>query len=471
LSVRKKAGIAEILGMMEKADRDKYWVLEQIQKKSLKVKATSAMSTFEILDACPAGFIAELGDTLRHLAVPEYNPPKYTNTYHWFFTDIVAGANPDIATDGQTRKIIALNDLIRKTQSFKTREPDSTIIIPTGDGYAIGFKDSPEKPLLLAIELHKALNEYNVSKNSKSRLDVRIGLDTGPVYPIKDLNDKENVWGPGIIYARRVMDLGRAKSILTSEAFANHVRRLRPEFKKIMHLLGNYSIKHGEKIPIYNVYGNIYGIEIGTKKNPLARKAKGGTDDAELRKSVNTFLFTNVEIILDVTNPKTMATHHTWIWHMVNQTEAPVDRVFYYLDGDKPRNFPDLNVRVTDDNGKELNIKSLNKNTPYKKEFFVQLAKPFKPDQKGRFVKLEYDWEEPKRHFFYRFASDCKKFRFLLTVPKGMPISQKVARVSPETGDITYASTPAIVRYLKNRTEVEWTAQDIPAFDAYRFDW
>jgi hypothetical protein len=52
-----------------------------------------------------------------------------------------------------------------------------------------------------------------------------------------------------------------------------------------------------------------------------------------------------------------------------------------------------------------------------------------------------------------------------------MPISQKVARVSPETGDVTYASTPAIVRYLKNRTEVEWTAQDIPAFDAYRFDW
>jgi hypothetical protein len=169
--------------------------------------------------------------------------------------------------------------------------------------------------------------------------------------------------------------------------------------------------------------------------------------------------------------PETMLTHHTWIWHVVNQTDQPVERVFYYLEGDRPRDFPDLNVRVTDEEGKELVIKSLNVNKPDKKEFFVQLNKPLKPHQKGRFVKLEYDWEDPERHFYYKFSSDCKKYRFLLTAPKEMPLKQKVARVSPETGDVMYASNPPSVKFLKDRTEVEWTASDIPAFDAYRFDW
>ncbi len=471
MSIRKKADIAEILDLIEKAGKDKYWILEWIQRKNLKANTSPAMSTYDILNACPTEFIAEMIDTLRHLSVPEHEPPKYTNTYHWFFTDIVASANPDITTDDQTRKIIALNDLIQKTPSFKTKNPDSTIILPTGDGVAIGFKDNPEKPLLLAIELHKVLNEHNVNKAPKNRLEIRIGLDTGPVYPIKDLNDKENVWGPGIIYARRIMDLGRAKSILASDRLANTVARLRPEFKKIMHLIGNYPIKHGENIAIYNVYGNIYGIEIGTKKNPIARRAEKSAAESEIRKTINTFLFTRVEIILNITDPKTMMTHHTWIWHMVNQTDQPVDRVFYYFDGDVPRNFPDLNVKATDNEGKELQVESLNVNRPYRKEFFVKLTRPFRPGQKGRFVKMEYVWEEPERHFFYRFASECKKFRFLLIAPKGMSLKQKVATVSPETGERTLAPAPATVRYLKNWTEVEWTSKNIRSFDAYRFDW
>jgi len=392
--------------------------------------------------------------------------------YNWFFTDIVASANPKIATDGQTHKIMALNDLIRKTGTFRKRTAKSCKILPTGDGVAIGFKDTPEKPLMLAIELHKELAEYNMNKkNPNNRLDIRIGLDTGPVFHIVDLNNKDNVWGPGIIYARRVMDLGRPKSILASDRFANTVSRLRPEYKKIMHFIGDYSVKHDEKIPIYNVYGIIYDTEIGTKNKPHVRIAGRSSAFSEIKKSLNTFLFTNIEITLNITSPKTMMAHHTWLWEMINQTKEPVERVFYYLDGDEERNFPDLNVRVTDDKGNKLNIKSLNANQPYHKEFFVQLARPFKPGQKGRSIKLEYDWEETKRHFFYRFASDCRKFRFLLTIPKGMPISQKVARVSPETGDITYASTPATVRYLNNKTEVEWAAKNIPAFDAYRFDW
>ena len=266
------------------------------------------------------------------------------------------------------------------------------------------------------------------------------------------------------------MDLGRAKSILATEAFANTVQRLRPEFKKILHLIGNYPIKK-EVIPVYNVFGNVNGIDVGTKRDPIARRVQKSAPESEIRKIINTFYFTKIEIILEVTDPQSMLTHHTWIWHLVNQTDQPVDRVFYYLEGDRPRDFPDLNVKVTDENGKELTIKSLNVNKPDKKEFFMQLNKPLKPHQKGRLVKLEYDWEEPDRHFYYTLSSDCKKYRFLLITPKGMPTRQKVARVSPETGDIVYASTPPTIKFLKDRTESEWTATDIPAFDSYRFDW
>jgi hypothetical protein len=383
----------------------------------------------------------------------------------------VASTDPSITVDDQAWKIVELNKLIQRTTTFRNRDKRGTIVLPTGDGNAIGFKDNPEKPLLLSIELHKALSEYN--KNSptiKKRIDVRIGLSTGPVYHIKDLIGNPNVWGPGIIYARRVMDLGRARSILATAPYADTVHRLKPHFKNIIHPIGNYPIKK-EVIGVFNVYGKLDGIEFGTKKNPIARRIEKSASESEIRKVVNTFYFTKVEIFLNIKDPATMLAHHTWIWHVVNQTDQPVDRVFYYLVGDRPRDFPDLNVKVVDEDGKELLIKSLNVNKPYRKEFFVQLNKPLKPHQQGRLVKLEYDWEEPDKHFYYTFSSDCKKYRFLLTAPKEMPLSQKVARVSPETGDIVYASTPATVRFLKDRTEVEWASANIPAFDAYRFDW
>ena len=208
-------------------------------------------------------------------------------------------SDPKVTVDDQARKIIELNKLIQRTTTFRNREHVSTTILPTGDGNAIGFKDNPEKPLLLAIELHKAINEYNIHQPPKRKIDVRIGLSTGPVYKIRDLLGNHNFWGPGIIYARRVMDLGRPKSILANDILANSAQKLRPEFKKLLHLIGNYPIKH-EVIPIYNVYGSVDGVEIGTKKNPIARRVQRSAADRELQKTISTFFFTKIEIILNI---------------------------------------------------------------------------------------------------------------------------------------------------------------------------
>jgi class 3 adenylate cyclase len=462
--------IGEVMGKLEKLGKDKYWLRDEILQRKPGLSIVPTMTSYEMLQECPAKLVTRIGEELRRIDVKD-DMSRFSETFHWFFTDVVASTDPSVTVDDQALKIVELNKLIQKTATFKSRDKAYTIVLPTGDGNAIGFKDSPEKPLLLSIELHKAINEYNNNiRYGKKKIEIRVGLSTGPVYHIKDLVGNANVWGPGIIYARRVMDLGRAKSILATDAFANTVQRLKPEYRKIMHLIGNYPIKK-EVIPVYNVFGSIDGIDVGTKKNPIVRRIQKSTSETEIRKIVNTFYFMKIEIILDILEPETMLTHHTWIWHVVNQTDQPVERVFYYLEGDRPRDFPDLNVRVTDESGKELVIKSLNVNKPDKKEFFVQLNRPLKPHQKGRVVKLEYDWEEPDRHFYYTFSSDCKKYRFLLTAPRAMPLKQKVARVSPETGDIVYASTPPSVKFLKDKAEVEWSASDIPAFDAYRFDW
>jgi hypothetical protein len=467
--VEKLAQIAEVMELLEETHKNKDWLLDQIKQNRIKAPLKPTMSLVGILKACPANFISHLLDIMNLNELEEFEgPPPLTVTYHWFFTDIVAGSDPTITTNEQARKIIVLNQLIDRTEVFRQRDPESTLVLPTGDGMAIGFSDSPEKPLRLALEVHKNLSRYNNLKRiEKEKLLIRIGIDTGPVYMIKDLNGKENVWGPGIIMARRVMDLAREMNIIASARIANDIRTLRPEYRSILHPIGDYSIKHGEKILIYNAYGDGFG----NKKSPQGEKVQKSAALEENQKTVSRFNYSSIAVTLDIKNPLTMLTHHTLLWGFVNISNEPIDRVFYYLDGDVPRNFPDMNVVVKDEDEKELDIMSLNVNKPYHKEFYVKLRKPIKPQEKRRFTKLEYDWEEPDRHYVYTVASNCKKFDYSMFAPKGIEVNQKVLTIDPMTGDKRYAPVHASVKYLDNGTQITWSGTDLRAHDTYRFDW
>lgn len=469
--LRKLAQIAQIVEIMDDTHKGKDWLTDQIKQKRQRVPIKAGLGTVGILKMCSNEFVSNVLASLMSDEINELNDivtvPPITVTYHWFFTDIVAGSDPTITTNEQARKIVLLNKLVEMTDIFKQRDPDATLVLPTGDGMAIGFSDSPEKPLNLSIEVHKGLSRYNKPRTEKDKVHLRIGLDTGPVYMIKDLNGHENVWGPGIIMARRVMDLAEKMNILCSARFANDIKMLRPEYKTILHPIGDYQIKHGDKILIYNIYGD----EFGSKKSPSMDKKQKSKAEEEVQKTSSRFLFNQVTVELDIKDTKTMLARHTMIWNLVNVSSEPIDKIFYYLDGDTPRDFPELNVVVKDEDDKELDIMSLNVNKPYHKEFFVKLRRPFKPGEKGRIVTIEYDWEEPDRHFYYRFASDCKKFDYRLTIPKGIPLNQKVVKVDTETGDKTYASTPALVKNLPDKIEITWSIQNLRAFEAYRFDW
>ena len=463
--IDKNSKIAEILGLLEESGKGKNWILQEIKKHKIKTQIKITLNSFEILKNCPNGFISYLLRILKNDGFENFPDIKtLTKTYHWFFTDIVGSANPAILTKDQASKVWALNELVGRTETFRQRNLKSDVMNITGDGMVIGFNDSPEKPLRLAMELQKIISKYNELKKGKDKLNIRIGIDTGPVYFIKDLTGKDNFWGPGIIMARRVMDLARPMQILASSRIAEDIRKLSPENKSIMHYIGEYKIKHGEKLLLFNIYGDGWGNKLAPTGKIDAKKIDEGPNPIK-------FLFPKIELKLEITNLKSMMTHHTWIWHLVNITNEPLDQVSYYLEGDVPKDFADINVVIKDEENKKLKIMSINVNKPYHKEFIVKLNKPIKPNQKSRFLKLEYDWEEPERNFLYTLSTDCKKFKYMLTTPKELEIKQRVLKVDPGTRYKVHASPPSEMKYLKNRTEVSWQASNLHAYDAYRFEW
>jgi len=463
LSFTKLSQIAEILGLLDETGRGKQWLVDQLKK--LKISTKTSINSFEILKECPDDFVSQMLRSLKGEDIAGFEEIKtLTKTYHWFFTDIVAGSNPTIPTKNQVKKIIVLNELILRTETFSKRDPISTVALPTGDGYAIGFSDSPEKPIHLAMELHKALNRYNISQRGHEKLLIRVGIDMGPVYVIKDINNMDNVWGPGIILTRRVMDLAGDMNIFASARIADDVLKLSAEYKKMLHPIGNYSIKHGEELQLFNIYGEGFGNKVA----PRLKKVKTVTLDQSMR-SVHNFKFETIEIALDVTDVKTMLTHHTWSWVLRNVSKETKDQIFYRLDGDSEKDFAEMNVKISDDKGKQLEIQSLSVNKPYHKEFVVKLP-PILP-KKTKSIKLQYDWEEPDRSFVFRTPSECKQFSYLFSIPKGADIKIRVLKVDMDSGLKILAEPSPTVKNLEDKTIVSWSKQNLKAYDAYQFQW
>lgn len=451
--------ILSILDIIEERGISKDFILQEIRKHRI-AGIRPVMTSTEILKRCPSRFVSYIfnllkGETSSSSPSPSVLPP--TKNLQWFYTDVIASSNPKITTREQVHKIMVLNDLISRTESFKKQDPKSIVILPSGDGYAIGFGDTIESPLQLAIELHKLLNKYNQSKSPKDRVYIRSGIESGIVYFMKDLNGNNTVWGPGIIMARRVMDLGERMHILTSEGIAKVLGRLSPEYKSIMHPIGKYPVKWEGQLEICNIY------EEGKFGN---RNPPPKPPDVPHKN----FRFERVELILDVKNLKTMMTHHTMIWDLVNVSNEPKDMIHYTIVGDIPRKFADLHISVKDVRGKNLKILSIDAKNPLQKEFKVQLDKPINPGSM-KLLKVEWDWEEPKRTYEHKFSSECKTFRYVLYISKNTELKQRVLKIVPDLGQAEYASPAPVVKFRNGKTHVSWERKNIMAHDAYRLEW
>lgn len=460
----KQANIARIIGLMQETDKTEDWLIEKIREKHILRRIDPGIGTYKILNACSVEFTSELLVILKAGEFIDFSKiSPATRTYHWFYTDIVASSKDEVTTKDQARKIIVLNSLIAMTKTFQHRDSQCKIL-PTGDGAVIGFTDSPESPLTLATELHKLLQRYNESKKGDEKIGIKIGLESGPVYLFNDLNQNENVWGPGIIMARRAMDLGESMHIIATDNYANSVRNLKEEYRRFFVELAYFDTKHKE-ILIYNVVGEGFG----NKKIPDDRSQPTGSSEDSAGKIPIKFVYEGIKVELGIANRKTWMTHHAITWNFINISKDPMDKLFYPIYGDVPRDFRNLNLKVTDSHGKKQELITLDVNEPKQKEFHFKLTKPVPPGKKG-FAKIEWDWEEPRRYFYYTFASRCRSFRFSADIPRRVDVAQRVYRVSHGVKEKTH-TTPATIKYTRNKVKVLWSAENIPAYDAYEFHW
>jgi class 3 adenylate cyclase len=146
------------------------------------------------------------------------------------------------------------------TPKDKDYEGNTMIMIPTGDGVAIGF--DPKKPDIEILEYVRKL----YMKLVKDNIVVRIGINKGESYVSRDLNHRENLIGWGIIHAQRIMDIADDNQILCSASFAQPLSDAR-KLKELKHI-GRHKIKHGEEMDIYNYYKK---DEFGNPNPPLIK--------------------------------------------------------------------------------------------------------------------------------------------------------------------------------------------------------
>ena len=169
---------------------------------------------------------------------------------HVLFIDIVGYSN--LLTDEQSEALQELNQIVRNTEAVRQAEAAAhLIILPTGDGMALVFTGSVERPAECALEVSQALR-------AQPSLPVRMGIHSGPVQHVRDANTRENISGVGINIAQRVMDCGDAGHILVSKRFADDLAQHR-RWQRYLHELGDVEVKHGVIVSLVNFYAETIG--------------------------------------------------------------------------------------------------------------------------------------------------------------------------------------------------------------------
>jgi TolB-like protein len=174
---------------------------------------------------------------------------------HVLFMDIVGYSK--LLINEQRASLDTLNQIVRGAEEFRRAEQAERLIkIPTGDGMALVFYSSPEAPVECALEISRALKEH-------PELGVRMGVHSGPVSGVVDVNERANVAGAGINMAQRVMDCGDAGHILLSRHVAEDLEQY-GHWQPHLHDLGECEVKHGVHISAVNLYTD----ELGNSQEP-----------------------------------------------------------------------------------------------------------------------------------------------------------------------------------------------------------
>ncbi|MGH7983106.1 MAG: adenylate/guanylate cyclase domain-containing protein, partial [Candidatus Udaeobacter sp.] len=193
---------------------------------------------------------------------------------HVLFIDIVGYSK--LLINEQSEQIQTLKEIVRGTEQVRIAEGEGKLLrLPTGDGGALVFRNSPEAPVRCALEIASELQNHPGSKE-KPQLRLRMGIHSGPVNEVVDLNEQANIAGAGINIAQRVMDCGDAGHILLSKRVAEDLAQYR-QWQALLHDLGEVGVKHGVRVHVFNLYNE----EIGNPELPeKLRLAKAATATA-----------------------------------------------------------------------------------------------------------------------------------------------------------------------------------------------
>ena len=191
---------------------------------------------------------------------------------HVLFMDIVGYSK--LLIDEQTDLSRQLNQIVRNTEQVQSAEAKGKLIrLPTGDGMALVFFTNPQAPMQCAVEISRALRE-------RPTIKLRMGIHSGPVNAVADVNERENVAGIGINMAQRVMDCGDAGHILLSKRVAEDLAQY-GRWRSQLHELGEVEVKHGVKVGIVNFYADNIGNAALPEKIASKRKEQASVLKSE----------------------------------------------------------------------------------------------------------------------------------------------------------------------------------------------
>ena len=209
------------------------------------------------------------GEDASHAMSTELEPDLQLEIGHVLFIDVVGYSK--LLINEQHERLSELNQIVRNTDAFRVAESAGKLIrLPTGDGMALVFASAPDAPVRCAVQVSKTLQSH-------PELKVRMGIHSGPVSGMTDVNDRSNVTGAGINMAQRVMDCGDAGHILVSQRVAEDLGQYR-HWQPFLHDLGRCEVKHGEVISLVNVYNDEVGNPVPPARVQCHLEAARGAD-------------------------------------------------------------------------------------------------------------------------------------------------------------------------------------------------
>ena len=384
----------------------------------------------------------------------------------FFFIDIVGLSDPLLSTTTQAKKIRVLNDFIAECKTYKETPETEKFVFPTGDGMWISFLSGIEKPVDLAFEINKKFQVYNKEKTTNEHIHVRIGCHSGDVFFVNDLNNNLNLWGSGIIMARRVMDAGDENHILMTATMAESLFEISDYYKKIIHPIHDFKIKHGEILLVYSVYDDQIGNPNRPQKGIIASK-----QEKKISEEANPIRNNQLMFVVTIKDLKKKIVKITRTFSFENVSNEPIYEIYDVIKTDIPKSFSDLNVEAYDENEIKLDLSSIHLDTQNKKEFSLKLKKPVFLGDENKKIKISYETELLDRTFEEFFKNPIEN------IAAKIIFSSNEQALNPKLYISTGKTREKIMQETINKTrgvttQINWAQiEGIKEKDLIRFEW